>query len=97
MIAEEKADPWNGFVPLGGGVDNLVVKTLVVEGTTAVLQGRMSAWSKMGQDSATGEMAVSQPHNYIDFTSTLILQGKRWRFPTSIGNSRPGVSRDAIA
>jgi hypothetical protein len=90
MIAEQKNHSVPGFIPLGGGVSDMQVQSLSVDGDTATVRARLTTWARMSDVQPDGTVVVSQPSNDLLVDARLTRTPGGWLVTTYDWTFAPG-------
>jgi hypothetical protein len=65
---------------IAGGINNLNITSVDIDtaGTTATVKGTVETWLRTAFKQQDGSWTMSEPHNKLDFTMTLVSQNGRW-------------------
>lgn len=79
MIVEQENRTVPGFTPLGGGVSDVQVSSISVDGDTASVHAIITTWARMSQVERDGHVVVSQPSNDLVVDASLLRSPDGWK------------------
>jgi hypothetical protein len=79
MIAEESSHSSPGFTPLGGGVSDMRVESLSVDGDSATVHAIVTTWARMSQVRPDGTVVVSQPSHDLVVDASMVRTSEGWK------------------